>query len=68
MVVPPEPASAESEGSGSSVYVSTSRSGAILKRGSRGPSVTELQRKLTSIGYYTKGIDGIFGVNTAWLL
>ncbi|WP_160724751.1 C39 family peptidase [Bacillus sp. USDA818B3_A] len=62
MVVPPESASAVSRGSGSSVSVSTS--GSILKRGSRGPSVTELQRKLTSLGYNTKGIDGIFGVNT----
>jgi hypothetical protein len=39
-------------------------SGEILKRGSRGPAVQELQRKLTSLGYSTKGIDGIFGANT----
>ncbi|MCM3729084.1 C39 family peptidase [Neobacillus cucumis] len=58
IVVPPDSASA----AGSSALVSTS--GAILKRGSRGPSVTELQRKLTSLGYNTKGMDGIFGVNT----
>ncbi|MDQ0199798.1 L,D-transpeptidase family protein [Neobacillus ginsengisoli] len=38
--------------------------GEILKRGSRGPAVQELQRKLTSLGYNTKGIDGIFGLNT----
>ncbi|MDR4945216.1 C39 family peptidase [Neobacillus cucumis] len=62
MVVSPGYASAISGGSGSSVSISSS--GAILKRGSRGPSVTELQRKLTSLGYNTKGIDGIFGVNT----
>jgi len=62
MVVPLSSASAVSGGSGSSGLVSTS--GAILKRGSRGPSVIELQKKLTSLGYNTKGIDGIFGVNT----
>ena len=62
MVVPLGSASAVSGGSGSSGLVSTS--GAILKRGSRGPSVIELQKKLTSLGYNTKGIDGIFGVNT----
>ncbi|ULT54979.1 hypothetical protein L1999_17780 [Neobacillus drentensis] len=59
MVVPQESASAVSEGFESSVSESTS--GAILKRGNWGPSVTELQRKLTSPGYYTRGIDGIFG-------
>jgi peptidoglycan hydrolase-like protein with peptidoglycan-binding domain len=36
----------------------------ILKKGSRGDAVRELQRKLTSLGYDTKGIDGIFGSNT----
>src|SRR4051812_16393667 len=64
MVVPPGSAFAVSGGSESFVLVSTS--GTILKRGSRGPSVTELQRKLTSLGYSTKGIDGIFGVNTEY--
>ncbi|MEH7095623.1 C39 family peptidase [Neobacillus vireti] len=58
IVVPPDSASA----AGSSALVNTS--GAVLKKGSRGPSVTELQRKLTSLGYSTKGIDGVFGVNT----
>ncbi len=36
----------------------------ILKKGSRGPAVVTLQKKLTSLGYSTKGTDGIFGANT----
>jgi hypothetical protein len=39
-------------------------SGEILKKGSRGHAVRELQHRLTSLGYNTKGIDGIFGPNT----
>ncbi|MBY6038171.1 L,D-transpeptidase family protein [Fictibacillus nanhaiensis] len=35
-----------------------------LKKGSRGAEVRELQTKLTNLGYSTKGIDGVFGVNT----
>ncbi|MBT2659394.1 C39 family peptidase [Bacillus sp. ISL-18] len=58
------PLDSASAATGGSSPVSTSTSGVILKKGSRGPSVTELQRKLTSLGYNTKGIDGIFGVNT----
>jgi peptidoglycan hydrolase-like protein with peptidoglycan-binding domain len=38
--------------------------GTILKKGSRGSEVQILQRKLTSLGYSTKGVDGIFGANT----
>jgi hypothetical protein len=38
--------------------------GEILKKGSRGNAVRELQRKLTSLGYDTKGVDGTFGSNT----
>jgi hypothetical protein len=45
-----------------SVPVTTS--GEILKRGSRGPAVVTLQKKLTALGYNTKGYDGIFGANT----
>ncbi|PLT30548.1 hypothetical protein CUU66_07705 [Peribacillus deserti] len=37
---------------------------AVLKKGSRGEQVTALQKKLTSLGYSTKGIDGVFGSNT----
>ncbi|WP_261129781.1 L,D-transpeptidase family protein [Bacillus sp. Marseille-Q3570] len=42
------------------VPVSTS----ILKKGSRGAEVKNLQQRLTELGYSTKGIDGIFGKNT----
>ncbi|PFO01501.1 hypothetical protein COJ85_17475 [Bacillus sp. AFS076308] len=38
--------------------------GETLKKGSRGPAVVILQKKLTSLGYSTKGFDGIFGANT----
>jgi hypothetical protein len=44
--------------------VPVSASGEILKKGSRGPAVQGLQRRLTSLGYNTKGIDGNFGLNT----
>lgn len=37
---------------------------APLKKGSKGPEVTALQKKLTALGYDTKGTDGIFGLNT----
>lgn len=36
----------------------------ILKIGNRGTAVKKLQQKLTSLGYNTKGMDGIFGYNT----
>lgn len=36
----------------------------ILKIGSRGSAVTDLQKKLTSKGFSTGGIDGIFGPAT----
>lgn len=36
----------------------------VLKRGSKGTEVIALQKKLTSLGYDTKGTDGIFGLNT----
>ncbi|WP_408009832.1 L,D-transpeptidase family protein [Pseudalkalibacillus sp. A8] len=45
---------------GSTVPVSTS----VLKKGSRGSEVKSLQKRLTELGYNTKGIDGIFGNNT----
>ena len=38
--------------------------GSILKKGSKGPAVKEVQQKLTSLGFSTKGIDGVFGSNT----
>lgn len=36
----------------------------LLRQGSRGNDVRELQSKLTSKGFNTHGIDGIFGRNT----
>lgn len=39
-------------------------SSAVLKKGSRGAEVKELQRQLTNLGYSTNGIDGIFGPGT----
>ncbi|PLR66823.1 L,D-transpeptidase family protein [Bacillus sp. UMB0893] len=39
-------------------------SGQNLKKGNRGSDVKVLQQLLTSRGYSTKGIDGIFGNNT----
>ena len=52
------------KGGSSAPSVPVSTTGEILKKGSRGPAVQELQRKLTSIGYSTKGVDGVFGANT----
>jgi hypothetical protein len=48
---------------GSDVTVPVS-AGNVLKLGSRGEEVKELQRLLTSRGFSTKGIDGVFGSNT----
>lgn len=36
----------------------------VLKKGSRGTEVTNLQKNLTKLGYDTKGVDGVFGDNT----
>lgn len=44
--------------------VSTYSSSSTLQMGSRGTAVTTLQKNLTSLGYDTKGADGIFGNNT----
>lgn len=51
-------------GNSSSPAVPVSTSSEVLRIGSRGPVVQELQRKLTTLGYNTKGMDGIFGLNT----
>jgi hypothetical protein len=51
-------------GGSSAPSVPVSSSGEVLKKGSRGPAVQELQRKLTSLGFSTKGVDGTFGLNT----
>ncbi len=37
---------------------------ALLEYGSRGTAVSSLQQDLTSLGYNTYGVDGIFGINT----
>lgn len=47
-----------------SVAVTGHANGGILKKGSRGSAVKELQQKLTSLGYDTRGTDSIFGINT----
>ena len=36
----------------------------VLRRGSKGEAVKELQRQLTGLGYNTRGIDGVFGPAT----
>jgi len=36
----------------------------LLQWGSRGEAVSNLQRDLTTLGYSTAGVDGIFGANT----
>lgn len=37
---------------------------AVLKQGSRGSEVKEVQRRLKQWGYYTGSVDGIFGAGT----
>lgn len=39
-------------------------SSSVLQKGSRGDEVTKLQQNLTTLGYDTKGTDGIFGDDT----
>nr|WP_238159026.1 peptidoglycan-binding domain-containing protein [Priestia megaterium] len=50
--------------SGNSGSTPAPSTGTVLKKGSKGNAVKELQQKLTSLGYNTKGTDGIFGANT----
>ena len=38
---------------------------AVLKQGSRGGEVKEVQRRLKMWGYYSGAVDGIYGSNTA---
>ncbi|MFL6562068.1 MAG: L,D-transpeptidase family protein [Bacillus sp. (in: firmicutes)] len=52
------------KGGASEPSVPVTTSGEVLKKGSRGPSVQDLQRKLTSLGFNTNGVDGVFGANT----
>jgi hypothetical protein len=46
------------------IPVSTAPSPTVLKIGMRGTAVKKLQQALTSLGYSTKGTDGIFGPAT----
>ncbi len=39
-------------------------SGPVLKKGYRGGPVRSLQRRLTAMGFSTRGVDGHFGANT----
>ncbi|KSU88646.1 hypothetical protein AS180_06590 [Priestia veravalensis] len=36
-----------------------------MKLGSKGDAVKALQQKLTSLGFNTQGVDGMFGSNTS---
>lgn len=38
--------------------------GGVLKKGSSGPQVVTLQKKLEKLGYHVNGIDGFFGPGT----
>lgn len=49
---------------GDTGVILTLSSSSVLQKGSRGEEVKELQQNLTTFGYDTKGIDGIFGTNT----
>ncbi|MFJ8244266.1 L,D-transpeptidase family protein [Peribacillus asahii] len=48
----------------SETVTSTINTDSVLKKGSEGPQVKEVQKKLTAKGYDTKGVDGVFGINT----
>jgi N-acetylmuramoyl-L-alanine amidase len=45
-------------------YNSSAVDAATYRWGSRGPTVTEIQRRLKSWGYYTGSVDGIYGYRT----
>lgn len=47
-----------------SVAVTESVSAAVLRKGSKGGEVSEVQRRLKKWGYYSGSIDGIYGENT----
>ncbi len=46
------------------IYTAAPYTSSVLKVGSRGTAVTQLQKNLTTLGYDTKGTDGIFGNDT----
>lgn len=49
---------------GDTGVILTLSSSSVLQKGSRGDEVKELQQNLTTLGYDTKGTDGIFGSDT----
>lgn len=49
---------------GDTGVILTLSSSSVLQKGSRGDEVKELQQNLTTLGYDTKGTDGIFGNDT----
>ena len=49
---------------GTSRGSSSGSTSGVLKNGSRGTAVADLQAKLKNKGYYSGGIDGIFGLGT----
>ena len=48
----------------SSSSTTTSSSSSVLKRGSSGSKVSEMQQKLKNWGYYGGSVDGVFGSGT----
>ena len=50
--------------SGVARTLASTTTASVLKTGSRGAAVTELQKNLTKLGYDTKGTEGIFGMGT----
>ena len=46
------------------VYAKGAAKKTVLKLGSKGSRVKDLQKNLTKLGYSTNGVDGIFGKGT----
>lgn len=46
------------------IAMAQSANAALYKKGSTGPTVTEIQKRLKSWGYYTGSVDGIYGSKT----
>ena len=46
------------------IAIAQSADAALYKRGSTGTTVTEIQKRLKSWGYYTGSVDGIYGSRT----
>jgi peptidoglycan hydrolase-like protein with peptidoglycan-binding domain len=58
------PATLSALGSTSQNFDTPSSSSGILRLGSRGSAVSDLQNRLSAAGYYTGAIDGVFGPQT----